>query len=145
MVSVTQRGNILHSDANVIIIPVNTVGVMGKGLALSFKQSFPHQFITYKQQCSSGKLRVGTTTLVATKMGQYACMFPTKHWRYPSRMEYIMQSLKDLHITLEEAPYIHTVAFPKVGCGCGQLSWHSVKPLIESMLSDLNVTVVFYE
>lgn len=115
--------DILKSDAELILIPVNCVGVMGAGLAKQFKEKFPHLYSQYRKLCESNAIDVGKEPVVLC--GKW-CMFPTKkHWKNPSKLEYIESGLKKL----SETEY-KTIAVPKLGCGCGGLNWNDVKQLV---------------
>lgn len=144
-----RTGNIFDCDAQAIVNPVNTVGVMGKGLALQFKKRFPENFAAYKSACKSGELRIGKNYLFeeAAKDGSVRVVvnFPTKaHWRSPSKMEYIESGLEDLVTEIAEWE-IKSIAIPALGAGLGGLNWVAVKDLIEEKLGDLDVSIFIYE
>ena len=112
-----------------LVNPVNCVGVMGKGLALGFKQHFPDNFNAYKQACQAGKVRPGQ--LFNFSEGNVVIVnFPTKvHWRDPSRYEWIEQGLEALAAELPRLN-VAAIAIPKIGTGLGGLSWPKVRDLI---------------
>ena len=56
-------GDIFESPAQVIVNTVNTVGVMGKGLALSFKKRYPQMFERYKNVCEKNLFTIGKLML----------------------------------------------------------------------------------
>lgn len=56
---ISRQGDILASDADAIVNPVNCVGVMGAGLALQFKKAFPQNFRAYKKACDASQLQAG--------------------------------------------------------------------------------------
>src|SRR5688572_26562315 len=88
------RGNLFESPAKVLVNTVNTVGVMGKGIALSFKQIYPEMFQRYVQLCESGQLDIGKLWLYKTPH-KWILNFPTKkNWRAPSRLEYLEAGLR---------------------------------------------------
>jgi len=58
-----RKGDIFDSTAQVIVNPVNCKGHMGKGLALAFKQRYPHMYLSYQQECRVGILRIGQPTM----------------------------------------------------------------------------------
>jgi len=139
-------GDILESTAQCIVNPVNTVGVMGSGLALKFKKRYPSMFDAYKIQCKNGSLNTGR--LMFYKMSdadRIICLFPTKqHWQNPSTLEYIDRGL-DAFIQHYAEWDITSVAFPKLGCGLGGLNWdYHVGPLLTRKLSDLPIDVQIY-
>jgi O-acetyl-ADP-ribose deacetylase (regulator of RNase III) len=128
---------------------VNTVGVMGKGIALMFKENFPENFKIYEAACKRGEVRVGHM-LVTEREDMYGprwiINFPTKqHWRSPSQIEWIEEGLKDLaRVILKNK--IKSVAIPPLGSGNGGLIWPDVRPKIEAALSALSdVEIVVYE
>ena len=132
-------GNLLDSKAEVLVNTVNTVGVMGKGIALMFKAKFPNNFQKYLRACQSKQIRTGSMFVTRENNGgtQWIVNFPTKkHWRYPSQMFWIVEGLKDLRnflITHE----IRSIALPPLGCGNGGLNWVEVHEYITLILGDL--------
>jgi O-acetyl-ADP-ribose deacetylase (regulator of RNase III) len=148
MITFTQ-GNLLKADVEALVNTVNTVGVMGKGIALMFKDAYPENFKTYEAACKRGELEVGR--VFATRREQldgprWIINFPTKkHWRQPSKIEWIKEGLDDLRIFLVEHQ-IQSVALPPLGTGNGGLDWREVRPLIKRALGSLgNVQVIVYE
>ncbi|MBH8599603.1 MULTISPECIES: macro domain-containing protein [unclassified Thermoactinomyces] len=138
------KGNILESDAEALVNPVNCVGVMGKGLALQFKKSYPSNFNQYVQACKAGKLKPGIVYPVF-EQEKWILNFPTKrHWRQKSKLEYIEQGLQDL-IRIIETKDIQSVAVSALGCGLGGLNWDEVKKLIEQYLGSLDIDIYVYE
>src|SRR2546428_13057667 len=89
-----QKGDIFDSKAQVIVNTVNCKGVMGKGLALAFKQRYPAMFAVYQQECKTGKLRIGRPSLYR-ESSPWILNFPTKYdWRVPSNLEHIEKVLE---------------------------------------------------
>lgn len=130
--------------AQTMVNPVNTVGVMGKGLALKFKNTYPKMFEEYKSSCRNGELKIGKLKLVKVQQNRYVLLFPTKEdWRNPSKLSYIESGLKEFCNTYEQLG-ITSIAFPKLGCGCGGLSWTDVKPLMQKYLNDLPIEIIIY-
>lgn len=129
------KGNLLEADCEALVNTVNTVGVMGKGIALQFKQAFPENFVAYARACRAGEVQTGRMLVVPTgKLGnpRYIINFPTKrHWRQPSRLEDIEAGLEDL-VRRCLALGIRSLAVPPLGCGNGGLEWSQVQPLIEA-------------
>ena len=138
-----QQGDIFDSKAQVIVNPVNCKGVMGKGLALAFKQRYPEMFAAYQQQCRTGKLRIGRPMLYRGST-PWILNFPTKDdWRLPSKLEYLEQGLEYVVANYKKVGII-SIAFPKLGAGLGQLSWDEVGPLMAEYLSQVDVEVYIY-
>ena len=133
-------GDIWGSKADAIVIPVNTVGVMGAGLALEVKKRYPQVFKEYKDDCKRGLLQVGHIRTYIPSNEEYCLLFfPTKKdWLKPSKLEYIEEGLKDLVLTIRLLKWtgIQSIALPQLGCGCGGLKWEDVKPLMEKYLKD---------
>ena len=137
------EGDIFESPAQVIVNTVNTVGVMGKGLALSFKQRYPEMFERYKSVCEKHLLTVGKLMLFY-EADHWLLLFPTKeNWRNPSKLEYIEKGLMKFVQTYAEKN-ITSIAFPRLGCGNGELDWNDVKPLMERYLKKLPIDVYIY-
>ncbi len=148
MITFTQ-GNLLESDAEALVNTVNTVGVMGKGVALMFKEAFPENFKQYEAACRAKTVRTGkmfVTHRDAFLGPKWIVNFPTKaHWRYPSKIEWVESGLDDLKSIIEEKG-IRSVALPPLGAGNGGLEWSAVRELIIEKLSDMNdVQVIVYE
>jgi O-acetyl-ADP-ribose deacetylase (regulator of RNase III) len=142
-------GNLLDAPAEALVNTVNTEGVMGKGIALMFREAFDENYRAYKAACDAGKVKVGE--MFVTETGQLAnprfiINFPTKkHWRHPSRLEYIETGLADLARVIEER-HIRSVAVPPLGCGNGGLDWSKVRPAIEATLGKLQgVEIAVFE
>lgn len=146
MIRYTQ-GNLLDAPVDALINTVNTVGVMGKGIALMFKEAFPQNYLAYRSACRQGEVRVGKMFVTERMLEpRFLINFPTKeHWRDPSRLEWILDGLLDLRRVIETRG-IQSIAIPALGCGLGGLDWHQVRPEIERALGDLNaVEVLVYE
>ncbi len=137
------EGDIFESPAQVIVNTVNTVGVMGKGIALSFKKRYPEMFERYKAVCEQGLLKTGKLMLFY-EADYWVLLFPTKeNWRNPSKLEYIEEGLKKF-VQTYASKGITSIAFPRLGCGNGELKWEEVKPLMEKYLKKLPITVYIY-
>jgi O-acetyl-ADP-ribose deacetylase (regulator of RNase III) len=142
-------GNLLEAKAEALVNTVNTFGIMGKGVALMFKEAFPENFARYEAACKRKEITVGRMFvtrrdhLVGPK---WIINFPTKrHWRHPSKIEWISEGLVDLKRVIVENN-IRSIALPPLGSGNGGLDWQDVRPRIESELSSLqDVEVVVYE
>lgn len=137
-------GDLFLSPAQVLVNTVNTVGVMGKGVAYEFKGIFPEMFDQYRGLCEAGKLQIGDLWLYRSP-NKWILNFPTKkHWRAPSQPNYIEAGLK--RFTQIYAQWgIHSIAFPALGCGNGELDFENqVAPLMEYYLSNLPIHVFIY-
>jgi O-acetyl-ADP-ribose deacetylase (regulator of RNase III) len=143
-----EEGNLLDADADALINTVNTVGVMGKGIALQFKQAYPGNFQAYEAACRHGEVRLGKMFTYETGLlgkPRLIINFPTKgHWRARSRLSDIKAGLVDLRQVIGERA-IESIAVPPLGCGNGGLDWFDVRPLIQAALGDLpGVRVLVY-
>lgn len=137
------EGDIFCSPAQVIVNTVNTVGVMGKGLALSFKKRYPEMFEHYRKMCERKLLSIGKLMLCYAP-DHWILLFPTKeHWRNPSKLSYIEAGLSKFVKTYAEKS-ITSIAFPRLGCGNGELNWEDVRPLMEKYLESLPIDVYIY-
>jgi O-acetyl-ADP-ribose deacetylase (regulator of RNase III) len=134
------EGDLLKADAEAIINTVNCVGVMGKGIALQFKQAFPANYEAYRRACEAGDVKLGEMFVFDTGsmiFPRYLINFPTKaHWKARSRLSDIANGLDDLRRVLVERK-IGSVAIPPLGCGYGGLEWAEVEPLIREKLGGL--------
>jgi O-acetyl-ADP-ribose deacetylase (regulator of RNase III) len=142
-------GDILRSDAEALVNTVNCVGVMGRGIALQFKNMFPANFKAYATACKRQEVRPGRMFVFDT--GQLTpprtiINFPTKrHWRGKSRMDDIESGLAALVETIRERG-IRSIAVPPLGSGLGGLDWAEVRPRIEAALRGLDdVRVIVFE
>lgn len=118
-----------------IVNTVNCVGVMGKGLALKFKQHYPANYKAYRKACQTNQLRIGNV-FSFDENGLTIINFPTKsHWRTPSEYDFIESGLISLGKELLSLG-IEAIAIPKLGCGLGGLSWAKVSKMIESVFTD---------
>lgn len=160
------QGDMFHSRLQTLTISVNTVGVMGKGLASSLKWLYPNIYVAYQELCKRGKLKIGKPYLIKTDDPFYKnlvdyesqsllkkyineirhfLMFPTKtRYQYPSKLEYIEDGLKWLRDNIKDKDDIKSIALPALGCGLGKLSWKDVGPLMGRYLHDLGKKVEIY-
>jgi O-acetyl-ADP-ribose deacetylase (regulator of RNase III) len=148
MIEPTQ-GNLLEADAEALVNTVNCVGVMGKGIALQFKQAFPENFTHYAKVCKEKQMKPGRMLVFETGSilnPKYIINFPTKrHWKGKSKMEYIESGLVDL-ITQVKHLHIRSIAIPPLGAGLGGLNWSEVKQRIEAAFAELpDVQVLLFE
>jgi O-acetyl-ADP-ribose deacetylase (regulator of RNase III) len=135
-----KTGNLLEADVEALVNTVNTAGVMGKGIALQFKQAFPDNFRAYEKaaklkQIEPGKMFVFETSRLDNP--RFIINFPTKrHWRGATRITDIEDGLKDL-VNVIQQNKIKSIAIPPLGCGFGGLNWDEVHPLIMSAVSSI--------
>jgi O-acetyl-ADP-ribose deacetylase (regulator of RNase III) len=136
--------SILESQAQTVVNTVNTVGVMGKGLAHAFREKYPSMFNSYKELCNRKQFDVGQLWLWRGS-NQWVLNFPTKkHWRYPSKLEYIESGLEKF-VANYEARGIREISFPRLGCGNGGLQWEEVRPVMEKYLSPLPIPIYIHD
>lgn len=122
-------GSIWDSGCQAIVVTVNTVGVMGKGIALDAKTRYPECFAPYKAACDKGILQIGSCLVVGVPEVSLI-MFPTKlHWRNPSKLNYVEDGLVALKQVIFDYDF-ESVAIPALGCGLGGLDWTTVHKLI---------------
>lgn len=145
-----RSGDILKSEAEALVNTVNCVGVMGRGIALQFKNAFPENFKAYAAACKREQVQPGRMFVFETGQltpPRYIINFPTKrHWRGKSRIEDIEAGLAAL-VTEIRARRIRSIALPPLGSGLGGLDWAAeVRPRIETALRVLDdVQVIVYE
>jgi O-acetyl-ADP-ribose deacetylase (regulator of RNase III) len=137
-------GDILESRAETLVNTVNCVGVMGKGIALEFKNRFPEMYTDYIERCNRGDVKPGLPYLYRTLFPPQIINFPTKdHWKSVSKISDIERGLKYLVAHYKEWG-VESLAIPPLGCGNGQLEWRSVGPLIYRYAKQMNVPVEMY-
>jgi len=142
------KGNLLNAKTEALVNTVNTVGVMGKGVALQFKERYKENYRVYKKKSDAKELKVGDVLVVKDHDLSGAKLifnFPTKqHWRGNSKIEYIESGLEDLKRKIIEYG-VKSIALPPLGCGNGGLDWNVVRALIEKKLNDLPVEILVFE
>ena len=144
------KGNLFDSKAQALVNTVNTVGVMGKGIALQFKKLYPTNFKIYKDLCNKKELQIGQPLVVKDHNiitgNKIIINFPTKkHWKNPSDYEFIEEGIEEL-IKVLRKENISSVALPPLGSGNGGLQWFRVKEIINDKLSKVeNCNITVYE
>ncbi|GAB4208018.1 MAG: macro domain-containing protein [Roseiflexaceae bacterium] len=133
-------GNLLEADVEALVNTVNTVGVMGKGIALQFRQAYPENYQIYQAACKRGEVVPGKMLVYETNRlenPKYIINFPTKrHWKQKSQIQDIDAGLVSL-VAEVRARNIHSIALPPLGCGNGGLEWNDVRPRIEQAFNSL--------
>lgn len=142
-------GNILDSNAQALVNTVNTMGVMGKGIALQFKKAYPNNYKAYEKASKNEEVKVGKMFVTLdsnTTTGERIIInFPTKtNWRKPSEYTYIEDGLDNL-VEVINNKQIKSIAIPPLGAGNGGLNWEKVKTIIEQKLGHLNIDIYVYE
>lgn len=141
---IVKIGNIFDSTSDVLVNTVNCVGVMGKGVAKTFKQKYPEMFAQYKNMCDNNQLITGKLYPYYEGGEVKVLNFPTKeHWRSSSKLSYIEDGL-DWFVEKYEELGIKSIAFPPLGCGNGGLEWSTVGPLMYKKLKDLPIDIEVY-
>lgn len=135
------EGDIFETEVDALVNPVNCVGVMGAGLALQFKNRWPHYFKNYKWRCQNNMVHLRNVYVfndIWPSSGAPVTLisFPTKnHWDDKSNLDDIGFGLDALGEFLRRSKAIKSVSIPALGCGLGGLSWEQVEPVIDSMLT----------
>lgn len=142
------EGNLLAADVDALVNTVNTVGIMGKGIALQFKRAFPAMFKAYERAAKNHELAIGQMHVWPTQQmtgPRFIINFPTKsHWKSRSNLTDVARGL-DALVEVIRAEGIRSIAVPPLGCGNGGLDWSEVEPLIVSKLSSLtDVDIIIY-
>lgn len=143
-----RSGNLLLADAEALVNTVNCVGVMGKGIALQFKQAFPDNYDFYRDACTKDLVKPGAMLTYETGSmvnPRVIINFPTKrHWKGKSKLEDIEKGLSALKSEVRRLG-IKSIAIPPLGCGNGGLEWEQVRPLIVETFMELpDVRVLLY-
>ena len=138
------KGNLLAADVEALVNAVNCVGVMGRGIALQFREAFPANYAAYKAACDRGEVRPGKVFVFDSRREthpRFIINFPTKrHWRDRSRLEDIQAAMVSLVEEVRQRR-ISSLAIPPLGCGLGGLDWEDVQPIIEGAFSKLQGVV----
>jgi O-acetyl-ADP-ribose deacetylase (regulator of RNase III) len=145
-----KKGNLFESECHTLVNTVNCDGVMGKGIALQFKQRYPEMFEQYKIACKGSYLNFGGNIWIYENLNFYEpikilCFATKEHWWNPSKLEWIEKGLQQV-----ESKYVswdlQSIAWPKLGCNNGGLNWEDqVKPLMIKYLEPLKITNEIYE
>lgn len=142
-----KKGNLFASERQTLVNTVNCVGVMGAGIALEFKLRYPAMFRRYEQLCRQGHIKVGRLWLYRPdkESGEpWVLNFPTKkHWRFPSREEYLVSGLTKFMDTYRERG-IESIAFPVLGSQNGGLCGTRVIDLMRKALQECKIPVDIY-
>jgi O-acetyl-ADP-ribose deacetylase (regulator of RNase III) len=134
-----KTGDLLESQAQTLVNTVNCVGVMGKGIALEFRERYPEMYKDYAERCARGEVKLGEPYLVRQLFGPWVLNFPTKdHWRSVSRIEDIEAGLDYLERHYAEWG-ITSIAMPPLGCGNGKLEWSEVGPILYQRLQRMRI------
>lgn len=131
-----EHGDIFTDDADVLVCPVNCVGVLGKGLALEFKRRFPEACEMYRLYCGLRAFAPGDFHAY----GRVGFAVTKKHWRDPSQIEWIGEICTELHRYHDEGKFT-SIAIPALGCGCGELRWSDVLPIMQRHFASIDARV----
>lgn len=140
----TVSGDLLESKAQTLVNAVNCKGVMGKGIALQFKERFPAMFADYVARCDRGEVKLGEPYIFKSTSGPWILNFPTKnHWRDRSYLKDIVKGLEYM-VGHNHEMEITSIAVPALGCGAGGLAWSEVGPVLYKYLGKLAIPVEIY-
>jgi len=138
------QGDLFNDDAQAIVNVVNCVGVMGGGIALEFRKRYHDYYLSYVDDCKTGRLVPGKVS-VFDAGGIYIVSFPTKnHYIHPARYSYLEAGLPALVSALEQHG-IESVALQALGCGLGGLDWAKALPILYEHLGGARVDARVYE
>lgn len=139
------KGNLFEGKHDLLVNPVNCVGVMGKGLALEFKNRYPDIVKPYVEAVKDKRLRIGNVQVLHRMTNPDLIInFPTKdHWKDASTLEYIELGL-DSFLEKTKDLEIKSAGFPALGCGLGNLSWKTVCTIMLDKLSPLTYPITIY-
>lgn len=144
MMLTTIQGDLFASQAQTLVNTVNCVGVMGKGIALEFKNRFPAMFRDYRDRCRRGEVRIGRPYLYKDSPDRWVLNFPTKiHWRAKSKMDFVVSGLEFLAGHYHEWG-VASLAFPLLGANHGGLDKRLVQTIMTQHLSQFDIPVEIY-
>jgi O-acetyl-ADP-ribose deacetylase (regulator of RNase III)/uncharacterized protein YwgA len=139
-----KQGNIFNSKCQTLVNTVNCVGVMGKGIALGFKERFPEMFDDYVARCNRGEVQLGKPYLYKRKTIPWIINFPTKnHWRSVSKLEDIVKGIQFINKNYKQWG-VNSLAFPPLGSGLGKLNWDIVGPTLYHHLDLFDIPIELY-
>jgi len=138
-----KTGDILQSDAYIIVIPVNLVGIMDDEITRRFKKRYPDLYNKYKRMLDT--MRIDRVAGVFDN-DKFWCFFPTKHnWEDKSKLTHIEVTLKSFKWFVGNGQKVSfKIAMPKIGCITGGLDWEDVKLLIEDIMSKTGHQIEIY-
>lgn len=138
------KGNIFTSKCQTIVNTVNCVGIMGAGIALECRLRYPAMFKEYVELCKNGEISIGKLWLYKA-VDRWVLNFPTKkHWKYPSKTEYLHLGLRKF-VDTYESKAITSIAFPLLGADKGGLEPGESREIMESYLHSLTIDIEIYE
>lgn len=134
-------GDVSADDADLLVNTVNCVNVMGKGVALAFKQRFPSIMPAYGAACRTKSLRPGGCLILPLPDGRKWAALATKdHWRDRAQLDWVRSGLAEL-ASKAGAAGIRSIAIPPPGCTNGGLAWRDVEPIIVELLKDFDLRI----
>ena len=139
------HGDLFSSKYDVIVNAVNCVGVMGKGLALTFKQKYVENYAQYIKACQAHKLHPGQILIVQDHDQLIINAATKRHWKDESQEEWVIDAIVHIAAWLTIRPEIKSIAIPKLGCGLGGLSWGRIRPIMEDAFSDCPQEIYIFE
>lgn len=141
---IIEAGDIFDSPAQTIVNTVNCVGVMGKGLALKYKQRYPQMFHDYQRICNQGLLDIGKLWLYKTER-RWILNFPTKYdWKQPSQLYFLERGLEKFMLTYHKKQ-ISSIAFPLLGANNGGIDPEISMQIMQHYLKDCEIPVTIYK
>jgi len=147
-IPIEYTGDIFKATSQTIVNTVNTVGVMGKGIAKQYKELYPEMFIRYRELCMTNQFKVGQLWLYHSVDKQHVLNFPTKkHWKNNSQLDWIKQGLDNFRCTYKQRGIEKSITFPQLGCANGGLDYYQqVRPIMFEYLSglDIDIKIVLY-
>lgn len=140
--------DLLDADVDIVVIPVNSEGVAGAGLAKEFAQRYPLQTQKYLQDCVNPRSTIHTHGYSVHPLDEKRTVlfFVTKKtWRENSTKAQLKSVFKAL---LLYEPYLFEgtlVGTPPLGCGCGRMNKDEVIPYIKKAFITLGSFVNVYD
>lgn len=144
MIKIIKNGDIFDSKCQTITNAINTVGIMGAGIALAFKNRFPEMYSHYKTGCTKGLVKVGHPYIYKESPQRWILNFPTKdHYKDDSSKEFVTDGLKFIASKYKNSG-IKSLALPALGCGLGNLNPQWVYDEIHEILADVEIPIDLY-
>lgn len=131
---IERQGNLFNTELRVLGHGVNTVGVMGAGIAKAFRDKFDRNYRLYRDACHQGALAPGQFVVSSEgTITDETLVVNIASQRDPgpdARYLWLFEGTREAVRFLVRNGY-NSMAIPRIGCGIGGLEWEKVKKILE--------------